>query len=273
MRKRSVTGDAPASAIHLASRFGAFDRRILDSRRARSVMVDLGTTALRFVQLYGPLALLVFTFLEASMLFPFLPSEVVVPAAAVLVQDAASFVVFVGAAGVGGTVGAFVPYYVFRGPGSRGTGRLGEYLHVSERSKERARRWFLEWGVTSVLWGRFLPGLRSVISIPAGLVGMNAAWFGALTAIGTVAFYAASGRSSTTPRSRRSLGRFVSWPRTGRGSSRCSCSVCWRRRCCSPVGIVARGRGGRVDDCAREKRRQPYSCYRYRAPRIRSTAV
>ncbi|MFC7223602.1 DedA family protein [Halalkalicoccus sp. GCM10025322] len=188
-----MTGDAPASAIHLASRFGAFDRRILDSRRARSVMVDLGTTALRFVQLYGPLALLVFTFLEASMLFPFLPSEVVVPAAAVLVQDAASFVVFVGAAGVGGTVGAFVPYYVFRGPGSRGTGRLGEYLHVSERSKERARRWFLEWGVTSVLWGRFLPGLRSVISIPAGLVGMNAAWFGALTAIGTVAFYASVG--------------------------------------------------------------------------------
>lgn len=157
-------------------------------------MVDLGTTALRFVQLYGPLALLVFTFLEASMLFPFLPSEVVVPAAAaVLVQDAASFAVFVGAAGVGGTVGAFVPYYVFRGPGSRGVGRLGEYLHVSDDAVERARRWFLEWGVTSVLWGRFLPGLRSVISIPAGLVGMNPAWFGVLTAAGTVAFYASVG--------------------------------------------------------------------------------
>ena len=157
-------------------------------------MADLGTTALRFVQLYGPLALLVFTFLEASMLFPFLLSEVVVPAAAaVLVQDAASFAVFVGAAGVGGTVGAFVPYYAFRGPGSRVFGRFGEYLHVSENSKERARHWFLEWGVTSVLWGRFLPGLRSVISIPAGLVGMNAAWFGVLTAVGTVGFYASVG--------------------------------------------------------------------------------
>ena len=154
-------------------------------------MVDPGQTALRFVELYGPLALFVFTFLEASMLFPFLPSEVVVPAAAaVLVQDVASFVVFVGAAGVGGTVGAFVPYYAFRGPGSSVFDRLGDHLRVSEESKERARRWFLEWGVTSVLWGRFLPGLRSVISIPAGLVGMSAAWFGVLTAVGTVAFYA-----------------------------------------------------------------------------------
>lgn len=154
-------------------------------------MTDIAAIALRVVRLYGPLAVALFTFLESSMLFPFLPSEVVVPAAAVvLVHDVPSFVVFVGAAGVGGTVGAFVPFYAFRGPGSRWTRRLGDHVHISESAIERARKWFLDWGASSVLWGRFLPGLRSVISIPAGLVGMDRAWFGAFTAAGTIAFYA-----------------------------------------------------------------------------------
>ena len=154
-------------------------------------MVDVAATALRFVRLYGPLAVAIFTFLESSMLFPFLPSEVVVPAAAaLLVHDVPSFVTFVGAATVGGTVGAFLPFYAFRGPGSRWTRRLREYLHISDDAVERARRWFLDWGVSSVLWGRFLPGLRSVVSIPAGLVRLDPAWFGAFTAVGTLVFYA-----------------------------------------------------------------------------------
>lgn len=157
-------------------------------------MADFGTTGLRFIQLYGPLALLVFTFLETSMLFPFLPSEVVVPgAAALLIVDPLSFVVFVTVATVGGTIGAFVPFYAFRGPGSSKLGRLRERINVSEEATERGRRWFRRWGASSVLWGRFLPALRSVVSIPAGLAGMSSVRFGVYTAIGSVLFYAAVG--------------------------------------------------------------------------------
>ncbi|SER22549.1 DedA family protein [Natrinema salaciae] len=156
--------------------------------------IDLGPAAVRFIRLYGPLALLIFTFLETSMLFPFFPSEVVVPAAAaLLIVDPLSFVVFVTAATVGGTVGAYVPYYAFRGPGSRGLGRLRERINVSEEAAERGRRWFRRWGQSSVFWGRFLPALRSVVSIPAGLAGMPAARFGVYTAAGTLLFYAAVG--------------------------------------------------------------------------------
>lgn len=55
-------------------------------------MVDLTTVALRFLCLHGPLALLVFTFLETLMLFPLLPSEVVVTAAGtLLINDPMSF--------------------------------------------------------------------------------------------------------------------------------------------------------------------------------------
>ncbi|QCS41284.1 DedA family protein [Natrinema versiforme] len=157
-------------------------------------MADFGTAALRFIQLYGPIALLVFTFLETSMLFPFFPSEVVVPAAAaLLIVDPISFLVFVAAATVGGTVGAFVPFYAFRGPGSRGLGRLRERINVSEDATERGRQWFRRWGQSSVFWGRFLPALRSVVSIPAALAGMSPARFGVYTAAGTVLFYAAVG--------------------------------------------------------------------------------
>ena len=157
-------------------------------------MVDLTRTALDLVRLYGPLALCLFTFLEASMLFPLLPSEVVVPAAAaLLVVDTASLLVFVAAASVGGIVGAFVPFLVFAHPDVRENRWLGARIRVSEDRVTRARRWFRRWGQSSVCWGRFLPVLRSVVSIPAGLAGMNPVRFGVYTATGTIGFFAATG--------------------------------------------------------------------------------
>lgn len=153
-------------------------------------MAEFTATALRLIQLYGPLAVATFTFLESSMLFPFLPSEIIVPAAAaLLVHDSSSFIVFVGAAGIGGTVGALVLFSAFYGPGSRMIDRLRDVIQFSDETLERSRQWFLRWGAFSVLWGRFLPGLRSIISIPAGLFRMNPVWFGIFTAIGTIGFY------------------------------------------------------------------------------------
>ncbi|WP_135305882.1 DedA family protein [Haloarcula amylovorans] len=157
-------------------------------------MVDATAVALDLLRLYGPLALCLFTFLETSMLFPFLPSEVVVPAAAaLLITDPVSLLVFVLAATVGGTVGAFVPFYVcYRTrPGEHGW--LRRRIRVSDEQIERGQTWFQRWGQSSVLWGRFLPVLRSVISIPAGFAEMNPAQFGVFTAVGTTGFYAATG--------------------------------------------------------------------------------
>lgn len=157
-------------------------------------MVDVATVALRFLRLYGPLALCLFTFLEASMLFPFLPSEVVVPAAAaLLITDPTSFFVFVFAAGVGGTSGAFVPFYAFHRTRVGETSWLRDHLRISDERIEQGETWFRRWGQWSVLWGRFLPALRSVVSIPAGVVDMEPVRFGGFTAIGTVGFYAAAG--------------------------------------------------------------------------------
>ncbi|WP_318566668.1 DedA family protein [Salinigranum marinum] len=156
--------------------------------------MELSRVALGLVRLYGPLAVCLFVFLETSMLFPLLPSEVVVPAAAaVLVTDFPSFLVFVLAGVVGGTAGAFVPFVVFSDPRIGATGWLEDRIAVSEEQIERGQRWFRRWGEPSVLWGRFLPVFRSAISIPAGLARMDPTRFGVFTAVGTAGFYAATG--------------------------------------------------------------------------------
>lgn len=157
-------------------------------------MADLTGVSLDLIRLYGPLALCLFAFLESSLLFPFLPSEVVVPAAAaLLVVDTTSLAVFVVAASLGGTVGAFVPYLVFSSPRLGARRRIDASLHVSPDRVAQGRRWFRRWGQSSVCWGRFLPVLRSVVSIPAGLAGMHPFRFGIYTGAGTTGFFAATG--------------------------------------------------------------------------------
>lgn len=160
----------------------------------RTGTVDPTTVALESVRTYGPLALFAFVFLETSLLFPLLPSEVVVPAAAVaLVTDPVSLAVFVAAATAGGTLGAYVPYAACYRTRISDANWLERRLRVPDERVERAQAWFRRWGQSSVLWGRFLPVLRSVISVPAGMARMDPRRFGVYTLLGTAAFYAATG--------------------------------------------------------------------------------
>jgi membrane protein DedA with SNARE-associated domain len=153
---------------------------------------ELTETALALVRTYGLLALFVFTFLESSMLFPVLPSEAVVPvAAAVVVVDPASFGLFVAVATAGATIGAVFAYEVLGEGATRTLDRLGRYARVDEESLGYAQRWFRRYGQSSVLWARLLPVLRSVISVPAGVAGMDRRRFTAYSAAGSAAFYAA----------------------------------------------------------------------------------
>ncbi|MGQ5515879.1 DedA family protein [Halococcus saccharolyticus] len=152
---------------------------------------DLGRTATDLVARYGLLALFVFMFLETSLLFPFIPSELVVPvAAATLVDGPASFAAFVLAATAGATVGSLFAYYVFDAAHQPVIDRYGNYVRVSDDDLVRARRWFRRYGESSVFWGRLLPVLRSVISIPAGIARMHAGKFAAYSGIGSGLFAA-----------------------------------------------------------------------------------
>jgi membrane protein DedA with SNARE-associated domain len=156
------------------------------------VFEGLTEALVTFIAQYGYVAIFLFMFCETSMIFPFGPSEIVVPAAAaLLVTGPASFVGFVLAATVGATLGSLFAYYVLGGSSHEVLERYGHYVHVSDREVDRAGYWFQRWGESSVFWGRLLPLLRSIISIPAGFAGMDIGKFTAYSAAGSALFTAA----------------------------------------------------------------------------------
>jgi len=128
-------------------------------------------------------------FLESTFL-PF-PSEIIIPPAADLVRRSADWrMEGVVAAGILGSLGgALFNYalarYLGRGILLRMVNRWGQWVHLSEARYLKTEAFFKRHGAMSTFVGRLLPGVRHLISIPAGLVGMNLWWFSALTVMGS----------------------------------------------------------------------------------------
>ena len=66
--------------------------------------------------------------------------------------------------------------------------RLGRLCLLSAEKVEKAEGYFIKNGVTSTLVGRLVPGIRQLISIPAGLAGMPVGRFLLYTTIGAGAW-------------------------------------------------------------------------------------
>ena len=45
----------------------------------------------------------------------------------------------------------------------------GKYLGISSSDLTKSKRWFERYGVSLVFWGRLVPGIRTLISVPAGI--------------------------------------------------------------------------------------------------------
>ncbi len=94
------------------------------------------------------------------------------------------------AATAGSVVGALILYELARRGGRPLILRYGGLLRVDAESLDRSERRFDRYGTAIVLGGRLAPGLRSIVSVPAGLVGMPRVRFTALTAVGSAAWNA-----------------------------------------------------------------------------------
>jgi membrane protein DedA with SNARE-associated domain len=123
-------------------------------------------------------------------LVPPIPSEIVLPLAGFLVgQGRFSFLPVVLAATIGSVVGALALYAI----GSvLGEARLrylikkfGRFVLMDESDLDKSRDWFQRHGSKAVFFGRLVPGIRSLISIPAGLVSMSLWQFVLYTTIGS----------------------------------------------------------------------------------------
>jgi LPXTG-motif cell wall-anchored protein len=134
---------------------------------------------------YPALALLVLL----ENVFPPIPSEVVLPLAGFYVTEGViGFVPAVASATAGSVAGALLLYALGRFGGRPLILRYSPVLRVTEERLERAEGWFDRYGSAVVLFGRMVPGARSVVSIPAGLSEMGLTRFVLLTAAGSAAW-------------------------------------------------------------------------------------
>lgn len=135
---------------------------------------------------YAGIALLMFL----ENIFPPIPSELIMPFAGfITVQGQLLFWWVVLAGMLGSIVGQLPLYYVGKFIGAKRlkewADRHGKWLTVSSREIEQANHWFEQYGRKAVFFCRLVPGIRSLISIPAGISGMNMGVFLLYTALGT----------------------------------------------------------------------------------------
>lgn len=128
----------------------------------------------------------------AENLFPPIPSEVVLPLAGFYVgQGAMTFALALLAATAGSALGALLLYALGRWGGRPLLLRWGRVLRLDHARLDRADDWFDAHGWKLVLFGRVVPGMRSIISIPAGSSEMPIGRFLAFTTAGSLAWNAA----------------------------------------------------------------------------------
>lgn len=125
-----------------------------------------------------------------SSFIPF-PSEVVVPPAAYKAATTGELNVFlvVVFASLGACIGALVNYYLARYLGRPlvyrfAESRFGHMCLIDKAKVENAERYFDEHGAVGTFFGRLVPAVRQLISIPAGLARMSLGRFVLYTTLG-----------------------------------------------------------------------------------------
>ena len=131
----------------------------------------------------------IFMTIESSFI-PF-PSEVIVPPAAwkAMTDDSMNIFLVVIFATIGADLGALINYYLARWLGRPivykfANSRFGHMCLIDEAKVHHAEDYFRKHGAASTFFGRLIPAVRQLISIPAGLAGMKLGPFLLYTTLG-----------------------------------------------------------------------------------------
>ncbi|RDI71769.1 DedA family protein [Halopelagius longus] len=124
--------------------------------------------------------------LEGAMLMYFMPSELVVPAALVLL-GVDQLVGVIAVAVLGATVGQYALFKVAQ-RGGREYLLSKRWFKISEEKLDRFDGWFDRWGPIVVPVSNTLLFTRGMITVPAGFSDMNDRKFVVLSAVGTLSF-------------------------------------------------------------------------------------
>ena len=145
---------------------------------------DLGQWAADVLDSFGSLGLVLLLLIEN--LFPPIPSEVILPLAGFLVSRGdLGIAQALFAATLGSLLGAYILYALGHWGGRPLVLRYGRILHIGERDLDHAEGWFERYGSVVVFFARMVPGARSIVSVPAGMLHMPLVRFTLLTAFGS----------------------------------------------------------------------------------------
>ncbi len=149
-------------------------------------MHEILVTLMGWVESWGYWGVALLMAIESSII-P-LPSEVVVPPAAIIAAREGAAMSFWGvvlAGGVGSLLGSIVMYVVALTVGRPVLLRYGKYLFMPPHKVEVAEEFMRRYSTAGILFARFLPVVRHLISIPAGLARVNFGMFCLVTFVGS----------------------------------------------------------------------------------------
>lgn len=116
-----------------------------------------------------------------------IPSELIMPFAGYLASTGMFYLPFVILAGtLGATMGSTVAYGIAWIVGRPIVDKYGRYIFLDQKKVDKADAWFKRWGGWGILIGHTIPGIRSVISFPAGLFKMDVKRFILFTFLGAL---------------------------------------------------------------------------------------
>lgn len=145
----------------------------------------LSQTAIHLIESTGYWGIFLAMTLESACI-P-IPSEIIMPFAGYVVWEGKLTlwgITLIGA--VGNLFGSLIAYYVGLKGGRPLLEKYGKYILIDKSKLNLADEWFAKYGQEAVLISRVLPGVRTIISLPAGITHMDLKKFSAYTFFGSL---------------------------------------------------------------------------------------
>jgi len=144
---------------------------------------DIATSIAEIVGQMGYMGIFIMMFLESTF-FPF-PSEIaMIPAGYLASQGEMDLVLAIVIGTVGSLFGALFNYYLAKKYGRKGVLAFGKYFFFTEEKLIKMEAFFVKHGSFSTFVSRLIPGVRQLISLPAGLSNMPIGKFTLYTTLG-----------------------------------------------------------------------------------------
>lgn len=147
------------------------------------VTAFIAALAIKFISATGYISIFILMCLE-SMVFP-IPSEAVMPFVGFLVAEGRfTFAGAIIVSMLASITGSVLSYWIGLYGGKPFLNKFGKYLLLDHEDLEFTEKFFSKYGEITILISRFIPVIRHLISIPAGIGKMNFPKFIIYTAIG-----------------------------------------------------------------------------------------